>query len=55
VTLSAFNTFKITGAFSLMGVMTLASLIFIAMTTRATRKSLESVNDALTQRTSVTM
>ncbi len=51
VTLSVFNMFKITGAFSLMGVMTLASLIFIAMTTRATRKSLESVNDALTQRT----
>jgi len=55
VTLSVFNMFKITGAFSLMGVMTLTSLIFIAMTTRATRKSLESVNDALARRTSVTM
>ncbi|GMA65483.1 MFS transporter [Alicyclobacillus fastidiosus] len=46
ITLGAFNAWGFSGAFGLMGVATLASLIFIAMTSRATRKNLEIVNDA---------
>lgn len=47
VALAATAKWGITGGFGLMGIMTFASLIFMAMTSRATRKSLETVNDDL--------
>ncbi len=46
ITLACFAAWGFSGAFGLMGVATLISLIFIGMTSRATRKNLESVNDA---------
>lgn len=47
VTLVALAKWNIAGAFGLMGVTMFASLIFMAMTSRATRKTLETVNDDL--------
>lgn len=47
VALAATAKWGITGGFGLMGVMTIASLIFMALTSRATRKNLETVNDDL--------
>lgn len=47
ITLFAVAHWKITGGYGLMGIATFASLIFMAMTSRATRKNLESVNDSL--------
>ena len=47
VTLAALGKWGILGGYGLMGVTTFASLIFMGMTSRATRKNLESVNDDL--------
>lgn len=47
VTLAALGKLGILGGYGLMGITTFASLIFMAMTSRATRKNLESVNDDL--------
>ena len=46
LTLGAFGLWGFSGAFGLMGITTLLSLFFIGFTSRATRKNLESVNDA---------
>lgn len=43
--LYVYSIFGFTGAFNLMGITTLASLIFMGFSVRATRKSLESVTD----------
>ncbi len=48
VTLAAMGKWGIAGGFGLMGITTFISLVFMSMTSRATRRNLESVNDDLT-------
>ena len=44
--LAIYGVYGFSGAFSMMGLVTLASLLFMGFTVRATRKSLETVTDA---------